>query len=119
MTDAAKFQLNTMTSSFEDLLIAPEDRKNDPYDDIIDLNSFVDYFLVNELCKNPDGFKTSAYLYQPTAYELDPTPSKISVGPIWDMDLGFANVSYENCDDPEGWAFHQYGPMGTRRRHAG
>lgn len=109
--NAIEAQLKSMASSFEDILVAPEKRVSAPYSDLIDVNSFVDFFLVNELCKNPDGLKTSTYLYHPAYYELDKNPQKISVGPIWDMDLGLANVKYENYESPEGWAFHQYGPM--------
>lgn len=114
--NAIESQLELMTASFEDLLKEPEERRSDPYSKIIDVNSFVDYFLVNELCKNPDGFKTSTHLYKPTVYASDGIHPKISIGPIWDMDLGFANVEYGNYNDPEGWSFHEYGAMSNVQR---
>ena len=36
----------------------------DSYLDFIDLNSFVDHFILNEISKNVDGYRLSAYMYK-------------------------------------------------------
>ena len=35
-----------------------------PYTDYIDLESFVDYFIINELTRNVDGYRLSAFMYK-------------------------------------------------------
>lgn len=66
----------------------------------IDMNSFVDWYLIQEIAKNPDSrFYTSCYMnYKPGG--------KLKMGPLWDFDLGFGNyilnTSHE-CNQPEGF----------------
>ena len=85
----AQVRLKIMAPSFQDLLLDSNDRENPHYSEYINVNSFADYFLVNELCKNPDGLKTSMYLHMPSSYSGDTVFPKNSMGPIWDMDLGW------------------------------
>lgn len=71
--------------NFENVLL---DEKNpDGYLDYIDLNSFADKYLLEELCKNIDANKTSQYFYK---YD-DSISSKIFAGPIWDYDKAWGN----------------------------
>jgi subtilisin-like proprotein convertase family protein len=72
-----------------------------------DVNSFVDYFIVNELSRNNDGFKKSSYFYK----DKDKASgiSKLFAGPVWDFDWAFKNI--EGCaifeaTDGSGWAHH-------------
>ncbi|MDY5831524.1 MAG: CotH kinase family protein [Treponema sp.] len=52
----------------------------------IDLYSFADWWIVEELAKNTDSqFYSSCYMY------FDPSDKKIHMGPVWDFDLGFGN----------------------------
>ncbi|HZY80230.1 MAG TPA: CotH kinase family protein [Cyclobacteriaceae bacterium] len=55
-----------------------------------DLRSFVDYFIINELTKNPDAYRLSTFMYK----KKDSEGGKLSMGPIWDFNLGFGNVNY-------------------------
>ena len=64
--------------------------------DIIDIDSFVDFFIINELSKNPDGYRLSTFLNKD--FE-----GKLKMGPIWDFNLAFANVDYCDGSNPEGW----------------
>lgn len=51
----------------------------------LDMDSFVDWYLINEIAKNPDAaFSTSCYM------NLKPG-AKLKMGPIWDFDIGFSN----------------------------
>lgn len=52
--------------------------------EILDIDSFVKYFLVNEFTVNPDAYSTSLYLYRSDN-------GKIVAGPVWDFDLSLAN----------------------------
>ena len=52
----------------------------------LDLYSFADWWIVEELAKNTDSqFYSSCYMY------FDPVDKKFHMGPVWDFDLGFGN----------------------------
>jgi hypothetical protein len=63
----------------------------------LDVESAIDYYLVNELFKNVDGnLRLSTYLYKKR-------DGKLTFGPVWDFDLAIGNVNYDNADLVEGW----------------
>ena len=75
---------------------------NDPYNgysNYIDVDSFIDYFIINEVSKNVDGYRLSTYMYK----DKDSNGGKLHMGPIWDYNLGFGNADYCTKGDPEGW----------------
>lgn len=86
-------------NAFEKMLTASDFEKH--YKDYIDVDSFVDWYLVNEFSKNSDAiFQKSVYVY------YDPADGKLRMGPNWDFDLAFGNFWDTNCDDPKGWYIH-------------
>jgi spore coat protein CotH len=54
------------------------------YTKFIDQSSFIDYFIINELCRNVDAYRLSTYLQK----DRD---GKLAMGPVWDFDIGFDN----------------------------
>ena len=60
---------------------------NDPvngYPKYIDVDNFIDYFILNDISHNGDGLLISLWLYN-----SDPSgDGKLRIGPIWDADLG-------------------------------
>ncbi|MEY4930246.1 MAG: hypothetical protein RI909_970 [Bacteroidota bacterium] len=75
---------------------------NDPvngYVKYIDVDSFIDFFIMNELSKNVDGYRLSTYLHK----KKDSDGGKLHMGPIWDFNLGFGNANYCTQGNPEGW----------------
>ncbi|RIX26584.1 CotH kinase family protein [Amnibacterium setariae] len=59
------------------------DHRGDPdtgYAKYIDVDSFVDWYIVEELVENADAFFSSAYFYKPRG-------GKLTMGPLWDFDL--------------------------------
>ncbi len=60
---------------------------NDPtngYAKYIDVGSFIDYFILNDISRNGDGLLISLWVYN-----ADPNgDGKLQIGPIWDADLG-------------------------------
>jgi hypothetical protein len=69
------------------------------YPKYLDVNSFVDFFIVNEVAKNVDGYRLSTYLYK----DRDSRNSKIFAGPVWDFNLGFGNADYYDGGLTTGW----------------
>ncbi len=63
--------------------------------------SFMDYFLFNEISKNVDAYRLSAYLYK----EKDSDGGKLHAGPLWDFNLAWRNANYAFNEYPDGWSF--------------
>jgi len=67
------------------------------YSKYIDVTSFVDWYLINEITKNNDAcFFSSCYMNLSR-------DGKLKMGPLWDFDIAFGNVNYNGCDNPEGF----------------
>ena len=54
------------------------------YPSVIDIPSFVDFMLINELASNVDGYQYSTYFHKDRA-------GKLRAGPIWDFNLTYGN----------------------------
>ncbi len=61
------------------------------YPEYIDVDSFVDYFLINEFFANYDAGNNSTYMYKNTA-------GKLCIGPVWDFDGAIDNYTEEPLD---------------------
>lgn len=75
------------------------------YRKYLDEKSFIDYFLLNELARNNDGFKKSVFFHK----DRYSKGGKLKAGPIWDFDWAWKNIY--GCDifsaqDGSGWAYH-------------
>jgi hypothetical protein len=95
VSEAQKKYLEDYFARFEEMMKGPDWK--DPqkgYRKWIDVQSFVDYLLVNEVTNNADGNFKSLYLVK----ESDRKGGKLSLGPLWDYNIAFANVDYR-----EGW----------------
>ena len=74
------------------------------YSSFIDDSSFIDYFIVNELARNVDGYKKSRYFHK----NKDSKGGLIKAGPVWDFDWAWKNIN--DCyifrqTDGAGWAY--------------
>ena len=74
------------------------------YAKYIDASTFIDYFLIQELFRNYDGFTASCYMNK----DRD---QKLKMGPVWDFNETISNIYV--ADDtpytpwaPEGWLFN-------------
>jgi hypothetical protein len=68
------------------------------YAKYMDVLSFVDWYLINEITKNPDSrFDTSCYMHLSRG-------GKLTMGPLWDYDIACGNINYHVlAADPEGF----------------
>ena len=69
--------------------------------DMIDMDSFVDYFLITEFTKNVDGYRLSTYFYK----DKDSKGGKLKMGPAWDYNLAFGNADYLDGYKTTGWQY--------------
>lgn len=92
-------------ASFEDALAGDEftDPENG-YAKYIDVGSFVDYFILNEVTKNVDAYRLSTFVHK----QRDSDGGKLVMGPIWDYNLGFGNADYCTDGDPEGFVVKSF-----------
>jgi len=102
MAPEQKIYIRDFVTDFEDALAG--DHFYDPvlgYKPYIDMQSFIDFYLVNELAKNVDGYRISTYLHKDKD-KLDRV-SPIKAGPVWDFNFGFGNADYYNASVTSGW----------------
>tara|TARA_B100001093_G_scaffold344044_1_gene328817 strand:- start:82 stop:1497 length:1416 start_codon:yes stop_codon:yes gene_type:complete len=69
------------------------------YDSLINVKSFVDYFIVSELSKNIDAYRLSTYLYK----DHDSVDNRLHIGPVWDFNWAYGNSTYCQADIVSGW----------------
>ncbi|AKP51835.1 CotH kinase family protein [Cyclobacterium amurskyense] len=67
------------------------------YTKYIDVASFIDWYLINEITKNNDAiFFSSVFLnYVPGG--------KLKMGPIWDYDISLGNIDYNGNETTDGF----------------
>mgnify|MGYP001590381203 FL=1 len=82
----------------ENVLYGDEfDDPNNGYSKYIDVDSFVDWYLINEISKNNDAiFFSSVYMNYVQG-------GKLKMGPIWDFDIAFGNINYNNNEKIDGF----------------
>ncbi len=92
--DQAEY-LHGWVDDWEAVMLGPDFADpDDGYLAWIDLESWVDFAIVQELTRNIDGYKKSSYYYK----EPDADGGRLYAGPLWDFNISWGNVDY--CD---GW----------------
>lgn len=84
-------------NDFGDALFGPNYR--DPiegYARYVDVDSWIDFYLLNEFTKNPDAFVLSTYFYKPRS-------ERIFMGVVWDFDRTMGNDDDPRALNPIGW----------------
>ena len=104
LTNQQKIYIQEFVDGFETMLYGSNFR--DPtkgYRAYIDVNSFIDYFIVGELSRNVDAYKKSAFFYK----DKDSNGGLLHAGPVWDFDWAWKNINecYFGAIDGSGWAY--------------
>lgn len=71
------------------------------YAPYLDVASFIDFFIANEVSRNVDGYRLSTYFHK----DKDSKGGKLTMGPLWDFNLGFGNADYCDGGLTTGWAY--------------
>lgn len=77
-----EFELSLWSDNYKD--------ETTGYRKYVDVPSFIQFSLVNELSKNVDGYQFSTYMYK----DKDSRDGKLHMGPLWDFNLAYGNVNY-------------------------
>ncbi|MGO4905904.1 CotH kinase family protein [Flavobacterium sp. W20_MBD1_R3] len=76
----------------------------DGFRTIIDVPSFVDFMLVNELCSNADVYQSSTFFHKDRG-------GKLRAGPVWDFNQGFGST-FTNSSHVDKWQFNNGNRIG-------
>jgi spore coat protein CotH len=102
ITTAQKTYLKTLLGDFENAMNGANFK--DPtngYAKYFDVNTLVDFLLLNEISRNVDGYRISTFLYK----DKNSVSPLLKMGPIWDFNLGLGNADYCDGFKTTGWAF--------------
>ena len=88
----AEKALELFGSDFDKFEELAESHDYEAIEEIIDVESFANYFLLSEISGNPDAYLTSMYFYK------DGVDDKIHAGIGWDFDGAFGNKNWDDWD---------------------
>lgn len=100
-SDAAQNFVQSVKDSierFERALVHKQFSGPDAYDRWLDFDSAVDFFIVEEVFKNIDGFRRSVYLYKDSGPD-----QKVFLGPYWDFNAAMGNLSFYGMASSSNW----------------
>jgi hypothetical protein len=102
ITSAQKTYLKNFVREFEFALATKDFSDLDNgYRKYIDVSSFIDFFILNELMGSIDAYRLSTYLYK----QRNSKGGKIHSGPIWDFNISSGNVDYCNGEVYNRWLY--------------
>jgi len=104
ITPSQKAYLKDFVYKFEQVLYGYNFK--DPatgYRAYINVTSFIDYFIVNEVSRNIDGYKKSCFFNK----DRNSVNGLLNAGPVWDFDWAWKNIGecYFGVTDGSGWAY--------------
>lgn len=95
LSDEEFATMKSIVQNLEDVITTGD---YEVYKEYLDVDSFIDWYLVNELTKNVDSKQfSSIYLYYVNS------EAKFFMGPLWDFDISSGNVNYSGCDNETGF----------------
>lgn len=77
------------------------------YPSMIDVPTFVDFMLMNELASNVDGYQLSTYFHKDRN-------GKLRAGPIWDFNLAYGLDVFGNRSQTNVWQFDNGDNVGAK-----
>jgi hypothetical protein len=105
MSSAQKAYIKNWFDTYEAALNGPDYRDAQiGYRAYIATESFVDYLLVNEACRNVDAYRLSTFCYK----DKDDIDGRLHMGPVWDFNIAFGLGDYCDGQKTTGWAFNHH-----------
>lgn len=93
ITTQQKEYIQNYIHDFETALLSDDfSTSSRSYTEFIDLDSFVDFFIINEITGNVDGYRLSTFMHKPRG-------GKLTMGPIWDLNIGYNRQGRVPFDD--------------------
>ena len=101
LTPQQRYYIRSYITEFEYTLLG--NNFKDPksgYRNYIDVESFIDYFIITELSRNLDGYRVSVYFHK----DKDSKGGKLTMTPFWDFNICFGNANFFSAGNEKGWA---------------
>ncbi|MDH3699012.1 MAG: CotH kinase family protein [Flavobacteriaceae bacterium] len=99
ITTEQKTYISTYVNTFETALASDEFADLVlGYPAYIDIESFIDFFILTEISNNVDGYRLSTFMTKDKN-------GKFEMGPIWDFNLAFGNADYCSGGETNVWAY--------------
>jgi hypothetical protein len=97
-TTAQEAYLSDYLDEFEQVLYSADfANPATGYAAYIDVDTFVRWFIVNEVFRNRDAnMWTSCWMYKPRS-------GRLHMGPLWDFDIAAGNINYDGAWETSGW----------------
>ncbi len=97
--------LQNYVSNFENAVNGPD--INDPslgYNAFIEPTSFYDFFLLQELGRTVDGYRSSSFMHKDR--NDGAWNGRLIAGPMWDFNLSYGNADYCDANLTTGWQYN-------------
>jgi len=102
--------IHSVFTSLETTTVANNTDLANGYPSVIDVPTFVDFMLINELASNADAYQISTFFHKDRG-------GKLRAGPVWDMNLTFGNDLFDLGFDrshTDVWQFSDGGNEGAK-----
>lgn len=97
--------MEDFVTDFEQATWGPQfDDPNLGFDQYIDRTSFYDFFLLQELGRTVDGYRSSSFMHKDK--NSGAWNGKLVAGPMWDFNLSYGNADYCDADLTTGWQYN-------------
>ena len=101
ITEQQKEYIQNYLHDFENALMSENYKDAElGYRAYIDVDSFIDYFLLTEISHNVDAYRISVFLVKDKS-------EKLAMGPVWDFNFALGNVMNEFCNGSD-WSTWSY-----------
>lgn len=74
------------------------------YPNFIETTSFYDFFILQELGRTVDGYRSSSFMYKDKS--VGAWNGKLVAGPMWDFNLSYGNADYCDANLTTGWQYN-------------
>ncbi len=102
ITAAQRAYITTHFEAFQKMMLGPDwTDATKGYPAWIDVGSFVDIAIMNEVTNNWDGYSRSSFFTKLPANQ----GNKLVAGPLWDFDLAFGNISMGDSFKTDTWSY--------------
>ncbi len=109
MTTEQRNYIRGHINTFEAALFGPS--YTDPtlgYRPYLDVEAYIDHYLVHELARNQDTFYSSTFLSKERGDD------RLVFGPMWDFDLSMGSFDHPRTLEATGWQHRDLGPYTAR-----
>lgn len=105
LASAQASYMENFVGEFEDAIYGPDfEDVVLGYPNYIETQSFYDFFILQELGRTVDGYRSSSFMHKDRANGA--WNGKMIAGPMWDFNLSYGNADYCDADITTGWQYN-------------